>query len=578
MNGSDTLIDKLAGSVSEGESIDWREAESAAGSAEERAWVRNMKAVAGIALHFRAEEPRGSGPPAAELGTWGILKLNEKVGRGRFGDVYRAWDPRLEREVALKILRRGDPHLVTEGRHQARVRHPNVATVYGAEVIDGVVGLWMEFIRGETLSTLVSRQGPFGAQEGCLIGLNVCRALAAVHGAGLVHGDVKAQNIMREEGGRIVLMDFNTGREIRDEPSDADRISGTPLYMAPEVLGGKPTSVRSDIYSLGVLLHYLTCESYPLQAKTLVDLRAAHRRSDRILLRNVRPDLPEAYLRIVERATAPDPDHRFGSAAEMQRDLAAAIDSLSGGGGGRGLGRLTIFATAVMIAAATVAVWLVPLRPGSPPSTPQTSPPVAAAPEAGVTYTVGAGLYRRSAFGSERLTPGARVAPGDELFLRFEASRDLFVYILNADDQGRTYLLFPMRGGALGNPVPAGGPHRLPGPSAADDAAAPRQLLWQVTSVGGRERFLIVASPDRLEEVEHDLQTVPRPLPTEEGSYAELTGDPNPVLRGLGGLVERTDLPPLRADSGLFERFKRLAEGPERVSGVWVRQIDLENP
>ena len=134
--------------------------------------------------------------------------------------------------------------------------------MYGADEHDGRVGLWTEFVRGESLDAVGrSAHGPLGAREAALVGLDVCRALAAVHGAGLVHRDVKAQNVMREAGGRIVLMDFGTGAEIAGAHA---RLAGTPLYLAPEIFAGEPaTSLQSDIYSVGVLLFYLVTGAFP---------------------------------------------------------------------------------------------------------------------------------------------------------------------------------------------------------------------------------------------------------------------------------------------------------------------------
>ena len=97
-----------------------------------------------------------------------------------------------------------------------------MATVYGADHIGGRVGLWMELVKGRTLAELLQTHGPFGAREAALIGLDLCRALAAVHGAGLLHGDIKAHNVMREEGGRTVLMDFGTGKDLNLDRSDRD--------------------------------------------------------------------------------------------------------------------------------------------------------------------------------------------------------------------------------------------------------------------------------------------------------------------------------------------------------------------
>ena len=145
---------------------------------------------------------------------WGHLRIRKRIGAGGFGEVYRAWDGTLEREVALKLLRveaTGHGELKAEGRLLAKLRHPNVMTVYGLAEHAGRVGMWGELIRGSTLAELVKQQGKFSAAEATSIGKEVCRALAAAHASGLLHRDVKAQNVMREEGGRIVLMDFGLG-------------------------------------------------------------------------------------------------------------------------------------------------------------------------------------------------------------------------------------------------------------------------------------------------------------------------------------------------------------------------------
>ena len=171
--------------------------------------------------------------------------------------MYRAWDPRLEREVALKLIPENAPDaaspVVEEGRLLARVRHPNVLTVHGAERIDGRVGIWTEYVRGETLAAEIARRGPVSAVEAARIGIEICRALVAVHGAGLLHRDVKAQNILRDSTGRIVLGDFGTGIEIDEHAGITEpQIAGTPLYLAPEIFEHRPATVGSDLYSVGV--------------------------------------------------------------------------------------------------------------------------------------------------------------------------------------------------------------------------------------------------------------------------------------------------------------------------------------
>jgi eukaryotic-like serine/threonine-protein kinase len=277
--------------------------------------------------------PSGSGgaePPAPER--WGSLVVRERVGAGVFGEVYRAYDEQLQREVALKLLRVGSrssdrlaEKVLNEGRLLARLRHPNVVLVHGVEARGDRVGLWMEFVKGCTLEQLLDRQGLFGAREAALIGQDLCRAIAAVHAAGLVHRDVKAQNVMREEGGRVVLMDFGTGVPVREDDSGRGApAAGTPLYLAPELLEGGEATASSDLYSLGVLLYHLVTGGYPVVAASLGELKEAHQRGRR-RLHDARPDLPDAFVQAIDRALAPNPADRHASAGAMQEALTRAL-------------------------------------------------------------------------------------------------------------------------------------------------------------------------------------------------------------------------------------------------------------
>jgi len=269
-----------------------------------------------------------SEPTLGTTATWGPLDLYEEIGRGTFGRVYRAWDRALKREVALKLIElpgadsSAASDVLREGQLLARVRHPNVVAVYGALREGNVIGIWMEFVRGHTLADLVRRDGALGADEASVLAINVCRALAAVHAAGLVHRDVKANNVMREEGGRIVLMDFGTGRELADSRDAVGDTTGTPMYMAPEVLLGQTASIQSDIYSVGVLLYFLVTSRYPIDGRTVQEMVEAHARRLLRPLVDARPDLPDRFVRIVERALSAAPDQRYPSAGAMMRALA----------------------------------------------------------------------------------------------------------------------------------------------------------------------------------------------------------------------------------------------------------------
>lgn len=291
-------------------------------------WVKSaqVSATEGDTSDSRGTDTR---PPGLTKATWGGLEILQEIGQGGFGRVYRAWEPTLAREVALKIIcpPEGQPAAVNailrEGQLLARVHHRNVVTIHGAQQIGNEIGLWMEFVRGRTLTDIVRHDGPRAAGEAALIGVTLCQAVAAVHQTGIVHRDIKAHNVMREAGGRIVLMDFGAGQVLTDPRSDSHPV-GTPVYMAPEVLAGSRATARSDMYSLGVLLYYLVTGAYPVEGRTWTDFLIAHARSDRRHLADVRPDLPARFVHVVERATLANPDERYATPGAMLRELADA--------------------------------------------------------------------------------------------------------------------------------------------------------------------------------------------------------------------------------------------------------------
>jgi eukaryotic-like serine/threonine-protein kinase len=302
---------------------------------DERPLLASAAAIARIrtkSMTARADtvEPRApsrADNPPLPTRYWGRLELFERLGEGTFGEVYRAFDPQLERDVAVKLLhvgkRSAEKRVLDEARALARVHHPNVVIVHDAETHDGRVGLCMEFIRGQTLASLLKAHGKLGPTEATAIALALCRALSAVHNEGLLHRDIKAHNVMREEGGRMVLMDFGAGqrRDVADQ--GPARVTGTPLYLAPEILEGGRATVQSDLYSLGVLLYHLVTNDYPVNGKSLDELKAAHRQGCRVRLHDARPDLPDPFVRVVERAIDAEPSRRYQSAGELGEALGA---------------------------------------------------------------------------------------------------------------------------------------------------------------------------------------------------------------------------------------------------------------
>lgn len=319
----------LAGVVDalvEGLAIDWTEVR--ARFTEHGGRVRSLELLDQVRQAFRAagETPEARPPPFQ----WGSLRVLEMLGEGSFGEVFRAHDLVLDREVALKLRHRDDDasrssSYVAEARRLARVRHPNVVVVHGAEVHDGRAGLWTELIDGDTLAAVLERRGPMGAREALAVGLDLCRALAAVHAAGLLHGDVKPANVMRERGGRTVLMDFGAGHELLRPTHDASAF-GTPAVTAPEVLNGETPAVAADLYSLGALLFRALTGTHRIEATTLSELLRKHESKDCRDLRDLRPDLAYETVRAVERALERAPEDRYAGAGAMERGLAGALD------------------------------------------------------------------------------------------------------------------------------------------------------------------------------------------------------------------------------------------------------------
>ena len=240
-------IERIAGQVASGEAVDWS-AELAGG--EGGAVLRNLRVLEALS---RSLADQAANQDEAELlrhldetfdtwlaenshatnlslpKTWGRLQISGLHGAGAYADVFRAWDPRLERPVALKLYRTDQrplqDRLLAEGRRLARIDHPNVVRIFEAEEHQGRVGLWMEFVSGSTLEEWVEQQGPMGEDEARAAGRALCRALAAVHEAGVLHRDIKAQNVIRQDGGRLVLADLGSGI---DQPPAASRPAPPP--------------------------------------------------------------------------------------------------------------------------------------------------------------------------------------------------------------------------------------------------------------------------------------------------------------------------------------------------------------
>ena len=271
-NADDPLL-SVAGKISNGVPVDWKELQDQIATPDQAAVAEELRS---LERYARVNE--------AVPASWGRFQIIEQIGVGTFGVVYRAIEPTLQIEVALKITRPRHPELASEqekaleeARQLVKVKHPNVVRAFGAERVGDEIGLSMELVKGHTLDEIVRRQAPFSANEAAVIGIDLCRALAAVHSAGILHGDIKAHNVMREDGGRTVLMDFGTSRDLnRQPPGPGGDFAGTPLYLAPEVFAGSNRTMQSEIYSVGVLLYFLVTGAYPFEGETRTAIGKLH--------------------------------------------------------------------------------------------------------------------------------------------------------------------------------------------------------------------------------------------------------------------------------------------------------------
>ncbi len=280
--------------------------------------------------------------PGTRLGPYEILTL---LGSGGMGEVYRARDTRLGRDVGIKVLpaalANDAPALARferEARTVAALNHPNIVTLHSIEEAAGVRFLTLEYVEGENLARLVL---PGGLPLAKLIGIAcaLADALAAAHEKGIVHRDLKPANVMVTASGRVKVLDFGIAKLLAPggtQPTDPVRtlnavpvtgtgaVLGTVPYMAPEQLGGAPVDARTDLFALGIVLYELATGRHPFAGETLSEVGAAILRDTPAPVTALRPDLPPGLAGIVSRCLEKNPRARYQSAHEVH----AALDSL----------------------------------------------------------------------------------------------------------------------------------------------------------------------------------------------------------------------------------------------------------
>ncbi|MCD0448081.1 serine/threonine-protein kinase [Actinocorallia sp. API 0066] len=307
----------------------------------------------------------------------GRYRLGEQIGKGGMGQVFKAVDTRLEREVAVKVLPQapdqdsvGVARFLREARLAATLQHPGITVVHDIDVDEGVLYLVMELLNGRDLHKLLeSRPGGLPLDQGVDLAVQITEALGAAHARGVVHRDLKPANVMIVEGGRAKLCDFGIAKHLSSATGlTGSGVLGTPVYMAPEQFLGREIDARTDVYLLGGMFHELFCGKPPFPIdEGLEELVQGHLRHQPKGPRHHNPSVPPEIDRLVLDMLAKEPADRPADAAEIVRRLKA-------------LGPVQAASPAPAPAPAVPAAGhRAPSAPSLPPVSPHTPPPTPAA-------------------------------------------------------------------------------------------------------------------------------------------------------------------------------------------------------
>jgi serine/threonine-protein kinase len=271
--------------------------------------------------------------PKLEAALGERLQLGPLLGQGGFAAVFRAHDPFLERDVAIKVL---DPSLAVDAAleeqflHEARTiaaaEHPHIVPLYSAESTGGLLYLVMRLLAGQSLEDRIA-EGKLPAVEAARIALECARALAAAHAVGVVHRDIKPSNILLDTNGNATVTDFGIAL-VTSQPARelAGSTAGTPRYMSPEQALGEQVDGRSDVYALGVVLYEMLTGTCPFPGRNATEVIAKHISAPVPRLSEREPKTPVALVRLVDRILAKDPAGR-PTAAELVKELTTASTS-----------------------------------------------------------------------------------------------------------------------------------------------------------------------------------------------------------------------------------------------------------
>jgi eukaryotic-like serine/threonine-protein kinase len=262
--------------------------------------------------------------------TIGRYQVRDRLGQGGMGVLYLALDPAIDRLVALKVLRVDNEEMrerfLREARLAARLQHPNIVTIYDVGSHEGQPFIAMEYISGETLAELIQRRAPLAVERKLELMLDACQGLAYAHRHGIIHRDIKPANLMvGRDAGVLKVLDFGIARGADSTLTQIGMLMGTPNYMSPEQIEGRPIDQRSDIFAIGLVFYELLAYRQAFRADTPHAVLHAVLHSNPAALSGIAPDLDRGVGPIVDRAIAKDVQQRYQDLEHMRSDLQKVV-------------------------------------------------------------------------------------------------------------------------------------------------------------------------------------------------------------------------------------------------------------